>query len=39
MKDKPIGHDVPCPWCGHSHHFLPCDTCPCEPHPFYPGDS
>jgi hypothetical protein len=33
-----MGHDFPCPWCGHSHHFLPCDDCPCPAHEHYPGE-
>lgn len=31
------GHDLPCPWCGHSHQFLPCEDCACPPHKNYPG--
>jgi len=33
-----IGHDLPCPWCGHSHHFLPCEDCSCPAHEHYPGE-
>lgn len=31
--------DLPCPWCDHVHHFLPCDDCDCQPHPAYPGEA
>jgi hypothetical protein len=33
-----LGHDLPCPWCSHSHHFLPCEDCSCPPHEHYPGE-
>ena len=33
-----MGHDLPCPWCGHSHHFLPCEDCSCPAHEHYPGE-
>ncbi len=32
------GRDMPCPWCKHVHHFLPCEECDCPPHPQYPGE-
>lgn len=31
-------HDPPCPWCSHSHHFLPCDDCSCPAQKHYPGE-
>lgn len=34
----PTGHDQPCPWCEHVHHYLPCEDCACPPHQYYPGD-
>ena len=33
-----MGHDLPCPWCGHSHHFVPCEDCACPAHEHYPGE-
>lgn len=34
VADPPLGRDLPCPGCGHSHRFGPCDPpCPCLPHP------
>lgn len=40
MGSAPLGHDMPCPWCGHVHHWLVCDDCGCPPHhyPGYKGD-
>lgn len=38
-RTAPLGHDRPCPWCGHSHQFLGCDDCECAPHPLWPGDA
>lgn len=33
-----MGHDLPCPWCGHGHHFVACEDCTCPAHEHYPGE-
>lgn len=33
-----MGHDLPCPWCGHCHHFVACEDCLCPAHEHYPGE-
>jgi hypothetical protein len=33
-----MGHELPCSWSGHSHHFVACEDCSCPAHEHYPGE-